>query len=113
MTCAVRHRLGGTWPENFIAPPWVPVDWAIRAIPILFGIDAVHGHAKLVGATIFPHNVGLGAAHDPDLIYRIGQATAAEVSATGIDWTFAPTVASHATCAGADPTRAIPNRQHW
>lgn len=63
------------------------------AIPILFGIDAVHGHAKLVGATIFPHNVGLGAAHDPDLIYRIGRATAAEVSATGIDWTFAPTVA--------------------
>jgi beta-glucosidase len=63
------------------------------AIPILFGIDAVHGHAKVVGATTFPHNVGLGAAHDPDLIYRIGQATAQEVSLTGIDWTFAPTVA--------------------
>jgi beta-glucosidase len=62
-------------------------------IPILFGIDAVHGHAKLVGATIFPHNVALGAAHDPDLIYRIGEATAQEVAATGIDWTFAPTVA--------------------
>ena len=62
-------------------------------IPILFGIDAVHGNAKLIGATIFPHNVGLGAAHDPDLIYRIGRATAEEVSAAGIDWTFAPTVA--------------------
>jgi beta-glucosidase len=62
-------------------------------IPILFGIDAVHGDAKLIGATIFPHNVGLGAAHDADLIYRIGQATAQEVAATGIDWTFAPTVA--------------------
>ena len=62
-------------------------------IPILFGIDAVHGHAKVVGATIFPHNVGLGAAHDPDLIRRIGQATAEEVASTGIDWTFAPTVA--------------------
>ena len=62
-------------------------------IPILFGIDAVHGHAKIVGATIFPHNVGLGAAHDPGLILRIGQATAQEVAATGIDWTFAPTVA--------------------
>jgi beta-glucosidase len=62
-------------------------------IPILFGIDAVHGHAKVVGATIFPHNVGLGAAHDPDLILRIGQATAEEVASTGIDWTFAPTVA--------------------
>jgi beta-glucosidase len=62
-------------------------------IPILFGIDAVHGHAKVRGASIFPHNVGLGAAHDPELIRRIGQATAAEVAATGIDWTFAPTVA--------------------
>jgi beta-glucosidase len=62
-------------------------------IPILFGVDAVHGHAKVVGATIFPHNVGLGAAHDPDLIRRIGEATAEEVATTGIDWTFAPTVA--------------------
>ncbi|MDP9088694.1 MAG: exo 1,3/1,4-beta-D-glucan glucohydrolase [Pseudomonadota bacterium] len=64
-----------------------------RAIPILFGIDAVHGNAKLLGATIFPHNVGLGAAHDRELMLKIGQATAAEVSAVGIDWTFAPTVA--------------------
>ena len=46
-----------------------------------------------MGATIFPHNVGLGAAHDPDLIRRIGQATGVEVSAIGVDWTFAPTVA--------------------
>jgi beta-glucosidase len=63
------------------------------AIPILFGIDAVHGHAKIRGATIFPHNVGLGAAHDPGLIEKIGRATAEEVAATGVDWTFAPTVA--------------------
>jgi beta-glucosidase len=62
-------------------------------IPILFGIDAVHGDAKVRGATIFPHNVGLGAAHDPDLLRRIGQATAQEVAATGVDWVFAPTVA--------------------
>jgi beta-glucosidase len=62
-------------------------------IPILFGIDAVHGHAKIRGATVFPHNVGLGATHDPALIEKIGRATAQEVSATGIDWTFAPTVA--------------------
>ncbi len=68
-------------------------DGARPHIPILFGIDAVHGDAKVPGATIFPHNVGLGAAHDPELIHRIGQATAAEVAATGIDWTFAPTVA--------------------
>ncbi len=66
---------------------------AHRPIPILFGIDAVHGDAKVIGATIFPHNIALGAAHDPDLLYRIGQATAEEVASTGVDWTFAPTVA--------------------
>lgn len=63
------------------------------AIPIIFGIDAVHGHNNIVGATVFPHNVGLGAARDPDLIRRIGEVTAAEVAATGADWTFGPTVA--------------------
>ena len=62
-------------------------------VPILFGIDAVHGHTRIRGATVFPHNVGLGAAHDPGLIERIGHATAEEVAATGIDWTFAPTIA--------------------
>ncbi|WP_249138199.1 glycoside hydrolase family 3 protein [Phenylobacterium montanum] len=62
-------------------------------IPIIFGIDAVHGDAKVRGATIFPHNVGLGATHDPALLQQIGRATAQEVSATGVDWTFAPTVA--------------------
>jgi len=62
-------------------------------IPLLFGIDAVHGHNKIKGATLFPHNVGLGAARDPELIGEIGRATAEEVSATGADWTFAPTVA--------------------
>ena len=66
---------------------------AHRAIPIIFGIDAVHGNAKIVGATIFPHNVGLGAMHDAPLMRRIGDATAQEVAAIGIDWTFAPTVA--------------------
>jgi beta-glucosidase len=63
------------------------------AIPIMWGTDAVHGHNNVIGATLFPHNVGLGAAHDPDLVQRIGAATAREVAATGIDWTFAPTVA--------------------
>ena len=62
-------------------------------LPMLFGIDAVHGHSNLPGATIFPHNIGLGAAHDPALIQRIGAVTAAEVAASGIDWTFAPTLA--------------------
>jgi beta-glucosidase len=63
------------------------------AIPILFGIDAVHGHTRIPGATVFPHNIGLGAANDAALIEKIGQATAEEVAATGIDWTFAPTIA--------------------
>lgn len=63
------------------------------AIPVIWGTDAVHGHNNVFGATLFPHNVGLGAANDPDLMVRIGKATAAEVAATGIDWTFAPTVA--------------------
>src|SRR5208283_5134005 len=60
------------------------------SIPLLFGIDAVHGNNKIVGATVFPHNVGLGAARDPDLMHRIGEATAEEVVAIGMDWTFAP-----------------------
>jgi beta-glucosidase len=63
------------------------------AIPIIWGTDAVHGHNNVIGATLFPHNIGLGATHDPDLIQRIGEITAVEVAATGIDWTFAPTVA--------------------
>ncbi|HSG60873.1 MAG TPA: glycoside hydrolase family 3 N-terminal domain-containing protein, partial [Pseudomonadales bacterium] len=62
-------------------------------IPVIWGTDAVHGHNNVVGATLFPHNIGLGAARDPDLMYRIGRATALEVSATAIDWIFAPTVA--------------------
>ena len=61
-------------------------------IPVLFAIDAVHGHNNVVGAVLFPHNVGLGAARDPDLVRRIGAATALQVAATGIDWTFAPTL---------------------
>jgi beta-glucosidase len=63
------------------------------AIPILFGVDAVHGHSNLPGATIFPHNIGLGAARDTDLIRRIGVVTAAEIAGSGIEWTFAPTLA--------------------
>lgn len=62
-------------------------------IPLLFGVDAVHGHANIVGATIFPHNIGLGAARDPALVEAIAAATAREVAATGVDWTFAPTLA--------------------
>lgn len=63
-------------------------------IPFMWASDAVHGHNNVHGATVFPHNIGLGAARDPELIRRIGAATAREVAATGMDWTFAPTVAT-------------------
>ena len=62
-------------------------------IPAIWGTDAVHGHNNLQTATIFPHNIGLGATRDTDLLERIGAVTAHEVRATGIDWVFAPTVA--------------------
>jgi beta-glucosidase len=62
------------------------------AIPVLLGIDAVHGHNNVVGATLFPHNIGLGAANDPELVRKIAAATALELRATGFEWTFAPTV---------------------
>jgi len=63
-------------------------------IPYLWGTDAVHGHNNIYRATVFPHNIGLGAALDPDLIRRIAEATATEICVTGMDWTFAPTVAT-------------------
>lgn len=62
-------------------------------IPIVWGTDAVHGHNNLTGATLFPHNIGLGAANDAGLTRLIGEITAREVAVTGLDWTFAPTVA--------------------
>jgi len=98
---------GGTFPNNnkFATPQdWLALSDAFFeasmdtsdggvAIPLIWGSDAVHGHNNVIGATLFPHNIGLGAARDPDLIERIGRATAREVAVTGIDWTFAPTVA--------------------
>ena len=63
------------------------------AIPTMWGTDAVHGHTNVIGATIFPHNIGLGASGDADLVRRIGAATAREIAVTGIDWNFSPTVA--------------------
>ncbi|CAN5389481.1 exo 1,3/1,4-beta-D-glucan glucohydrolase [soil metagenome] len=62
-------------------------------IPIIWGTDAVHGNNNIVGATLFPHNIGLGAARDRDLIRRIGEVTSIETAAAGQDWTFAPTLA--------------------
>jgi len=63
-------------------------------IPLLYGVDAVHGHNNVRGAVIFPHNIGLGATRDPDLVERVGRATALEVAATGADWTFSPVLAA-------------------
>ncbi|WP_035480794.1 glycoside hydrolase family 3 protein [Aliagarivorans marinus] len=99
---------GGTWiDENKYATAeqwteraeafWQAVDEAYAdrpfRIPFMWATDAVHGHNNAFGATLFPHNIGLGCARDPELIERIGQVTAREVAATGLDWTFAPTVA--------------------
>ncbi|TDC36442.1 glycoside hydrolase family 3 protein [Micromonospora sp. KC213] len=61
-------------------------------IPMIYGIDAVHGHGNVYGATVFPHNIGLGATRDPRLLERVGRATADEVLATGIRWNFAPCI---------------------
>lgn len=63
-------------------------------IPTMWGTDAVHGHNNVIGATLFPHNIGLGATRNPELIKKIAQVTAKEVMVTGIDWVFAPTVAT-------------------
>jgi len=97
---------GGAWPSmNMHASvgDWLKLSDAFyRAsmstdmkvkVPIIWGTDAVHGHNNVYGATLFPHNVGLGAAHDPGLMVRIGRATAEQVRATGITWAFAPTLA--------------------
>jgi beta-glucosidase len=65
-----------------LATPW--------QIPLIYGADAVHGHNNVVGATIFPHNIGLGATRNPTLVQDIGRATAEEVTGTGVRWNFAP-----------------------
>lgn len=62
-------------------------------IPLLYGIDAVHGHNNVIGATIFPHNIGLGATNDPEIVRKASVVTAEEVAATGIHWTFSPCIA--------------------
>lgn len=98
---------GGAFPNN--NKHATPDDWVALAeklyqasiddsldgstIPTMWGTDAVHGHNNVIGATLFPHNIGLGAANNPALLEEIAHITAKEVMATGIDWVFAPTVA--------------------
>ena len=91
---------GGAPPQNEAAA-WYGMVGAYQAaagstrlgIPILYGVDAVHGHNNVFGATIFPHDIGLGAAGDASLVEQIGHATATEMAATGIRWDFGPVVA--------------------
>ncbi len=97
---------GGPYGDEF-APPseWLrlademydasvkPLPNGEPAVPVMWGTDAVHGHSNIVGATLFPHNIALGATGDADLVRRIGHATAIEIEVTGIDWNFSPTVA--------------------
>ena len=104
------HHLGtllsgaGSVPGANAAADWVAMHdayWAASMddgpgrvpVPLLYAVDAVHGHAGVRGATVFPHHVGLGAAHDPDLVERIAAVCAREVLTTGLDWNFAPTLA--------------------
>ena len=105
---AARYHLGsilnggGSFPgrnKNASVDDWVALadrfyDASSKdGIPVIWGTDAVHGHNNVKGATLFPHNIALGAMQNPDLIEKIGEATARETRATGIDWIFAPTLA--------------------
>lgn len=63
------------------------------SIPLIYGVDAVHGHNNVMGAVMFPHNIGLGCTWNPELVKEVNEITASEVAATGIDWTFAPCIA--------------------
>src|SRR6185369_4495122 len=63
-------------------------------IPLLYGVDAVHGHNNVDGAVIFPHNIGLGATHNQDLVEKAAKVTAREIAGTGIHWAFGPCVAT-------------------
>ena len=101
-----QYRLGSILSGGGSAPsPNTPAGWADMydtyqrgalatplQIPMIYGIDAVHGNNNVYGATIFPHNIGLGATRNADLVRRIGEATAEEVTGAGLDWTFAPCV---------------------
>lgn len=97
---------GGSWPQNnkhASAADWVKLadayydasmstDMKVQ-IPVIWGIDAMHGNSNMYGATLFPHNIGLGAARDPKLVQDMARSVAKAVRATGIDWVFAPTLA--------------------
>ena len=91
---------GGSVPADNTPEGWADMVDAFQAqalttrlgIPLLYGVDSVHGHGNLVGATVFPHNIGLGATRDPGLVERVEHVTAEETRATGPQWVFAPCV---------------------
>jgi beta-glucosidase len=91
---------GGSTPYNNTPEGWADMYDSFQkdalstrlGIPIIYGVDAIHGHNNLFGATIFPHNIGLGATRDPELVKLIAQITAIETAATGVDWTFGPCI---------------------
>ena len=92
---------GGSAPANNIPSAWADMYDGYQSIalqtrlkiPLIYGIDAVHGHNNVNGAVIFPHNIGLGCTRNPDLVQKAMNIVAQEVSGTGIDWTFAPCIA--------------------
>jgi beta-glucosidase len=98
---------GGSSPGNTVTS-WIDMynDFQEQAmatrlgIPMIYGVDAVHGHNNVKGAVIFPHNIGLGCTRNPELVEECSRITALEVSATGIDWTFSPCV-------------AVPRNERW
>ncbi|MDP6168536.1 MAG: glycoside hydrolase family 3 N-terminal domain-containing protein, partial [Candidatus Marinimicrobia bacterium] len=91
---------GGSVPDDNTPKGWVNMvnNYQRQAlstrlkIPLIYGIDAVHGHNNVVGATVFPQNIGLGCSNNPELIYQVNHATAVEVAATGLHWTFSPCI---------------------
>ena len=99
---------GGAVPDDNTPKGWVNMvnDYQKQAlstrlkIPLIYGVDAVHGHNNVVGATIFPHNIGLGCTNDPELIYQVNHATSVEIAGTGLHWTFAPCI-------------TVPNDDRW
>ena len=92
---------GGGGPANNVPQNWLRVvneyqSLALKTrlkIPLIYGVDAVHGHNNVNGAVIFPHNIGLGATHNPELVEQAAHITALEVAGTGIRWAFAPCIA--------------------
>ena len=91
---------GGSVPKDNTPKGWVEMvnsyqEQALSTrlkIPLIYGIDAVHGHNNVVGATTFPQNIGLGCTKDPEIIKQVNYATAVEVAATGLHWTFSPCI---------------------